>query len=343
MTSQKQISLFTEDKSTSSQEDSLANPTQQRESDLAKRMRDTSGQRCLEQYGRFNRHGLWAKTFSVLLIGMEGWYSTRCRLTWKLKGTKYNRMYFQLYPSTLPIEETEYGLLPTPCVADTEGSPKREDQITMTNGRYIRTSDNTGTEFGAKLNDVARLLPTPQAMDCMNNPPRQITPSGRIISNQGHNGSAPLKDLAMNGLLPTPTAIETRRKPDRIQELKDKNLPLMSRELGDNSRQVGILDTMDFYGMLPTPRVKGHGNSHQRIEDGKIDDLTTMARFNMLPTPTAQIVKHGHSEKYWDNRIGKRQMDIAMWNAQTNGKTSQLNPQFVCEMMGFPPNYLNLW
>jgi hypothetical protein len=62
----------------------------------------------------------------------------------------------------------------------------------------------------------------------------------------------------------------------------------------------------------------------------------------MLPTPTAQVAKHGHSDKYWDNRIGKRQMDIAMWNAQTNGKTSQLSPQFVLEMMGFPTDWTEL-
>jgi hypothetical protein len=35
-------------------------------------------------------------------------------------------------------------------------------------------------------------------------------------------------------------------------------------------------------------------------------------------------------------------MDIGMWNAQTNGKTSQLNPLFVLEMMGFPPNWTEL-
>jgi hypothetical protein len=35
-------------------------------------------------------------------------------------------------------------------------------------------------------------------------------------------------------------------------------------------------------------------------------------------------------------------MDIGMWNAQTNGKTSQLNPLFVLEMMGFPPDWTTL-
>ncbi len=252
-TSQKQISLFTEEQLTSLPEASHVNPTQWQASDLERKMSDTSGQRCLERFGKFSRHGLWAKTFSALLIGQEGWYSTKCRLIWKLKGTKYNRMYFQLAPSTLPTDEIGYGL-----------------------------------------------LPTPQAMDMMQNPTREITPSGRIISNQGHNGSAPLKDLAMNGMLPTPTA-------------------------------------MDSTGA--TANMKS-----SQVKDGSMHSvtLTRAMAMGILPTPTAQIVKHGHSEKYWDNRIGKRQMDIAMWNAETNGKTSQLNPPFILEMMGFPPDWTAL-
>jgi hypothetical protein len=200
-------------------EDFLVNHTQPLESDLEKKMIATSGLRCVESYGRFAQHGSWAKMFSALLIGMTGWYSTRCRLTWKLKGTRYNRMYFQLQVLVRPTDEIEYGLLPTPCVADTEGSPKRADQITLKRGRYVRTSDNTGTEFGAKLNDVARLLPTPTVM------PR---------------------------LLPTPTSVQ---------------------------------------------RDRGKSN------------------------------------------LGEEMSELAF---QTTGTTSQLNPQFVAEMMGFPPNYLEL-
>jgi hypothetical protein len=285
MTLQKQTSLFTEEKSTYLQVDSLANPTQQQESDLAKRMRDTSGRRCLEQYGRFNRHGSWAKTFSDLLIGTGGWFSTRCRLTWKLKGTKYNRMYFQLYPSTLPTDGTEYGLLPTPKTMDCSETINSGKTLELNNGVFTNIRKKDGMRFGPSLNDIAKvgLLPTPQAMDSMTNPRRDITPSGRIISNQGHNGSAPLKDLAMNG-------------------------------------------------MLPTPRVKGHGNSHQRIEDGKIDDLTTMARFNMLPTPMASDC--GEKVTGLEN-----QDSLVKMAREATGQTSQLNPQFVLEMMGFPPNW----
>jgi len=320
MTSQKQISLFTEDRSTSSQEDSLANPTQQQESDLAKKMTVTSGRRCLEQYGRFNRHGLWAKTFSDLLIGTGDWYSTRCRLTWKLKGTKYNRMYFQLYPSTLPIEETEYGLLPTP----------RANESTESIETIELRRQKTGIGMMNLTAAVQKLLPTPQAMDSMTNPRRDITPSGRIISNQGHNGSAPLKDLAMNGLLPTPTAIEVHNS-ERVAKIKGNQDTLKSRENGDNI-QNSIMNFLDFNGLLPTPRVKGHGNSHQRIEDGKIDDLTTMARFNMLPTPMASDC--GEKVTGLEN-----QDSLVKMARETTGQTSQLNPQFVCEMMGFPPDW----
>ena len=98
----KQILLFTEDTSTSLVEASLVNPTQVQESDLAKKMRDTSGRKCLEQLGKFSRVGLWARTFADLLIGTGDWYSTRCNLTWKLKATKCFRFYFQLVPSMHP-------------------------------------------------------------------------------------------------------------------------------------------------------------------------------------------------------------------------------------------------
>jgi len=135
-TSKKQISLFTEDKSTSSQADSPANHTQQQAEDLERKMTVTSGLKCLEQLERFSHVGLWAKTFVGLLIGMEDWYSRRCRLTWKMKGTKFNRLYFQLQVSTLHTKETECGLLlKTPCAMDAH----------VVSGKKNPTSGNSGT------------------------------------------------------------------------------------------------------------------------------------------------------------------------------------------------------
>jgi len=119
------------------QEGSLVSPSVKPGFGKAQRMNATCGQKCLEQFARFPRVGLWAKTFAGLLIGMKGWYSTKCKLTWKLKGTKSNRFYFQLVPSTLPTEGTEYGsadgeILPTPtATSDPKGgctrpNPKRQ-------------------------------------------------------------------------------------------------------------------------------------------------------------------------------------------------------------------------
>ena len=113
MTSKAQTSLFTEDKSTSSPEGSPASPTQQQENDLERKMTATSGRKCLEQYEKFSRPTLWQRTFAASLIGTGAWFSTRCRLIWKLKATRSHRFYFQLVPSTLPTGGIESGLLPT--------------------------------------------------------------------------------------------------------------------------------------------------------------------------------------------------------------------------------------
>lgn len=123
---------------------------------------------CLEQFGRYDQHGSWARMFPALLVGMEGWFSRRCRLTWKLKGTKYNRLYFQLAVSTLPTEGIECGLLPAPTVMYTREDwtledidKKRKEVKENTNSRT--DGMKTGNGFGLNLSQVARMLPTPTA------------------------------------------------------------------------------------------------------------------------------------------------------------------------------------
>jgi hypothetical protein len=125
-TLQKQTSLFGEDKSTSFPEGFHVNPTHLQENGSARMTSATCGPRCLEQFEKFNHVGLWAKTFSALLIGMEGWSSKRCRLTWKLRGTKYNRLYFQLQVLALRTKGTVFGLLPTPTTRDWKGARTSE-------------------------------------------------------------------------------------------------------------------------------------------------------------------------------------------------------------------------
>src|SRR5690606_21902599 len=135
-TSPKQTSLFTEEKSTYSQEDSPANRIHQQVKDLVRKTIDISGRKCLEQFERFSPGTSWERMFMDSLIGMGDWFSTRCKLTWKMKGTKYNRVFFQLVPSTLPIEEIEFGLWPTPTSVQLD-HPERVEKLKATGAKTM--------------------------------------------------------------------------------------------------------------------------------------------------------------------------------------------------------------
>ena len=319
------------------QADFPASPTAQQESDWEKKMNATYGQKCAEQFERLSQPGLWAKMFAGLLIGMEGWYSMRCSLTWKLKGTKSNRFYFQLQPSTLPIEETECGLLPTPVV---QASQRNLNE----NGKSV---SKAGQSYGISLQQLAksRMLPTPIAEDW----------KGQLRS----DGTASmLSGKASLGMLPTPLASDIHHA-ERVQKLKELGAETMASRKNGASRPNGLMDYLDFKGMLPTPvasdattgAIIGKNDTFRETETGmprKVNQngtdgsvgLARLGKLGMLPTPTAQIIKHSHKKEYWDKRIENgRQQDLSMIVHGHNGLTSQLNPLFVEEMMGFPENW----
>ena len=119
MKTSEQLTLpFGETVSTFSPADSRASRSASPVIEKAREMTAISGRRCLELFGRFVPAGSWAKTFSELLIGRRDWFSSRCVLTWKMRATKSNRLYFQLVVSMPHTKGIEYGLLPT---AQTQG------------------------------------------------------------------------------------------------------------------------------------------------------------------------------------------------------------------------------
>jgi len=123
----------------------------------AQRMPAIYGPRCLEQFEKLPQPGLWAKMFSGLLIGMPDWYSSRCKLTWRLRGTKYRRTYFQLAVQAHPTAGIEYGLLLTPTTCETA-----QDLVQFKN-RMAKYPN--GTTMPNLATQVMGLLPTPQATD----------------------------------------------------------------------------------------------------------------------------------------------------------------------------------
>ena len=158
----------------------------------------------------------------------------RCSLTWKLKGTKSNRFYFQLQPSTLPIEETECGLLPTPVV---QASQRNLNE----NGKSV---SKAGQSYGISLQQLAksRMLPTPIAEDW----------EGQLRS----DGTASmLSGKASLGMLPTPTKSDynSARTPEKYEQDKTKYA-----EQGVNLQMP--LKQMARNGMLPTPTASDNMN-----------------------------------------------------------------------------------
>jgi len=151
---------------TSSQADSLVSLFPPQAEDEARKMTAISGQRCFELYGKQVLPGSWARMLAASLLGTEAWYSSRCVLTWKLKGTSSARSLFQLSPSTRPIEEIESGLLPTPRVSEAEGEPVTNVEMSK-NGSYSRVNQK-GVRFGVKVKDVLAMLPTPSAREKCN-------------------------------------------------------------------------------------------------------------------------------------------------------------------------------
>ena len=158
-TSKNSTRQLTLDELISSQEGSPASPTQSQDYKEATKTNATCGRRCCALFENAPRATSWAKTFSALLVGMEGWSSRRCALVWKLKGTPSNRMYFQLQVSGLLTEGIESSLLPTPRTVDVECGAVSN---VKNDGKGWYRENAKGERWGVKLRDVAEsgLLPT---------------------------------------------------------------------------------------------------------------------------------------------------------------------------------------
>ncbi len=174
---------------------------------------DTSGRKCLEQYARLNPGGLLAKTFPALLIGQKGWFSGKCALIWRLKGTKSRFIIFRLVPLTRRTSENESGLLPTPLVSDVMGGGttkgKKRQGETGLKGVFLPTPMSSEAEKGPsgpnQMNLTKLFLPTPQAIDSIGDGRELRMETGKRNPESRGTWRGDLKDFAFLELLPTPT------------------------------------------------------------------------------------------------------------------------------------------
>lgn len=267
--SNQQTLPFTEATSTCSQADSPASRSVLQAREKVRTITATSGQRCCEQLERFNHVGLWVKTFSALLIGRAEWYSSRCNLIWRMRGTKYNRILFLLVPSMRPIDETECGLLPTVGMLKT---PSAMDSCeSLATAKKNPTSGNSGCLAQEIANGYATkrglLLPTvvTQGLKYCNkkgqspfvNP--QLLPTSNAAEathytkkwNPASQMGTSLTAMAVNHLLPTCLAQDSRHA---LHDRGRGNLgEVIAERFGDGTSQNSQLNPLFVAEMMGFP------------------------------------------------------------------------------------------
>jgi hypothetical protein len=189
------------------------------------------------------------------------------------------------------------------------------------------------TEFGL-------LLKTPTKMD------GEVT-SGKKNPKSGNSGtlaqeimSAYPPTMAKLGLLPTPTTQEPTTK-CKLTE----NGRRVTKD-GNNSHSLNI-GRMASMGMLPTPTAMDSSNATANMKSTQVKEgsmhSVTLARamaMGMLPTPAMSNYKEASSTEALEARGRLKPMaDNLADQFAVSGRSSQLNPQFVMEMMGFPKDW----
>jgi hypothetical protein len=141
----------------------------------------------------------------------------------------------------------------------------------------------------------------------------------------------PIKEIGY-GLLPTPIGNDALKNGDLTQNPNNG------------------LSNYVRYGLLPTPRVSGQEGYETRVQrkghKAAMSYLESALEFHlmgnaMLNTPCARDYKGSRSTEALEASGRKKTNTLPDRFAQP-GKTSQLNPRFVAEMMGFPVNWTEL-
>ena len=187
-------------------------------SEAARQTTVSSGLRCCALLNSSSPVGFLQRT----LLESSTWHSTTCYLTWRAKGTKRGRLYFQLVPKTLPIAGIDAGLWHTPSgqepgvtverLVTKEGEPARigERAYDKENGRLAQVG------LTQQVQMKQGLWPSPQAMDSID---RSYESFKGIMERhrQGRNMPPKLADLShweqwkAAKLYPTPQATEARQ------------------------------------------------------------------------------------------------------------------------------------
>lgn len=198
------------------------------------------------------------------------------------------------------------------------------------------------TIFSKRITYIEKKADSHSTKSAQTSKPKDI-PSNRLLF-QLAVSERPTEGIE-SGLLPTPNAMDIPHKDMEINERGRRN-----PKKGKTDHSLGLED-MAVAKLLPTPcsieatKFIKTINPNSQMGQG----LTALAVNGLLPTPTAMEIKHSNRVKGLKEKGAKGMYsrkngslrpngltDFLDFNNQVGGKTSQLNPLFVEEMMGFP-------
>ena len=299
----------------STSESRLTKPTQQTESlfttaslspsQVKERERMTtviSGLTCSGPYMKSGPIGSLVRT----LLASSRWSSPVRRLKWEVNPLYSERVSLYLK------DDSNMLLKPFAVILNAKDIPSSRYLYRLVPSVHL----TDGIEFG--------LLPTVTAQDY-----KRRGPGSR---QQG------LPEIIHGMLLPTPVATEIHHA-ERVRKWKSMNLSSPHAQIAGEKNPNGLTDFLDFYGILPEPIPD---NTELENTDGNnLEEsiLQWLAEGQVMPTPTARDWKGAPSLENLKKR-GKipQKNSLPDFFART-GKSFQLNPLFVAEMMGFPPDW----
>lgn len=286
-----------------SPEDFPASHSHLQESERERQMTVTSGRRCFELYGRYDPLGLLAKT----LLESPQWYNPLRKFEWRVQPTKLRRV-----TRTLKSNNPSSLSKPSAEILSRKDTPSSRLLFRLAASAH-RTS---GTGCGS-LQELmtSNLLPTPVASDATmgavigKEDSFRITSTGmpRKMNRNGQDGSVGLARLVkLWDLLPTPTATDATRGGEIVTG---------NRKIRPSGTEYSLtLNDLALNGLLPTPVASDKNGGSTRTDPQR--------QFSCA----LQDYVHGVAQQKDNSRIGH---------------SSQLNPRFTLEMMGFPATWLD--
>lgn len=263
----------------------------------------TSGHECLKSYERFDHVGLLVR----MLLESPRWYSPLRAFRWRSKPIPQKRITKSSKPVNSDLSSTES--VTTLMRQDIPSSRLLFRLVALAHP----TSE---TEYGL-LQDFVKtnLLPTPLASDATmgavigREDKFRITSTGmpRKVNRNGQDGSVGLARLVkLWDLLPTPTATDATRGGEIVTS---------RRKIRPSGTEYSLtLNDLAKSGLLPTPIASDKNGGSTRTDPSR--------QFSCA----LQDYVHGVAQQK-DSRL--------------IGHSSQLNPRFTLEMMGFPVRWLD--